>query len=250
VAQGEKEMKILLWDIETSKMLVRTFSLYPESISHEDIVKDWHIISIAYKWAGEDEVHVITKSGKDNDRGLVRKMHKVISQADLLVHHNGNKFDMPKFMSKVIEYNLPPLPKIPMYDTLKAARKTAFSSRRLDYLLDKLVDDRKLDNPKGLWNRATDGDKEAVAQMAKYNKHDVVLLEELYNILKPYNLIPHPNSNVYNNTSDACPHCGSVELIKRGYNMTRIGKYQRYQCTNCGGWSQGKSNLANTVEVR
>jgi len=245
-------MKKLLWDIETSKMLVRSFSLYPESISHEDIVEDWHIISAAYKWAGDDKVHVLTKTGRNNDYQLVKKMRKVLEEADLLIHHNGDRFDYPKLLSRMIEHDLPPLPKIRTYDTLKAARKAAFTSRRLDYLLTKLLDHGKMDNPKGLWNLATDGDKEAIAHMVEYNKVDVVLLEELYDILQPYNLIAHPNENLFSpdGSTDNCSHCGSSNLQKRGVQRTRLGIYQRYQCKDCGGWSQGKTNLAGSVEVR
>lgn len=244
-------MKKLLWDIETSKMTVRTFSLYPERINHDDIIKDWHIISVAYKWVGEDKVHVLRKRGKDDDSKLVERMRKVLEKADLVIHHNGDKFDYPKFLSRMIELGLPPLPKLKTYDTLKAARKAGFTSKRLDYLLRVLLNHGKLDNPKGLWNDATDGCPVAIRQMCEYNKNDVILLEELYEILKPYNLISHPNENVYNDDEvEGCPHCGHSELIKRGYNVTRLGKYQRYQCLNCNGWSQGKTNLIGSVNIR
>lgn len=244
-------MNKLLLDIETSKMTVRTFSLYPDSINYEDIIKDWHIISIAYKWVGDAEVHVLTKTGSDNDYYLVKKFHKILQKADLIIGHNIDKFDYPKLLSRIIYHGLPPLPKLTTYDTLKAARKAAFTSRRLDYLLDILADHRKLDNPKGLWNAATDGCKKAIAHMVEYNKQDVVLLEELYNILQPYNLIPHPNENLFNGTTDSCPHCSSTNVIKRGFQRTKIGVYQRYQCNDCGGWSQGKTNLfKGGAEVR
>lgn len=31
-----------------------------------------------------------------------------------------------------------------------------------------------------------------------------------------------------------CPHCGSIKVIKHGFNRTVVGKFQRLQCQECG----------------
>ena len=52
----QHQAKILLYDLETSFIEYRGFSLYPNSIPHENITKDWNILSFSYKWLFEDEV--------------------------------------------------------------------------------------------------------------------------------------------------------------------------------------------------
>ena len=31
-----------------------------------------------------------------------------------------------------------------------------------------------------------------------------------------------------------CPECGSTDIMKRGFNITRRGRVRRYQCKVCG----------------
>jgi predicted RNA-binding Zn-ribbon protein involved in translation (DUF1610 family) len=31
-----------------------------------------------------------------------------------------------------------------------------------------------------------------------------------------------------------CPECGSQQIIKYGWRITRKGRLQKYQCKNCG----------------
>ena len=88
-----------------------------------------------------------------------------------------------------------------------------------------------------------DGDKQAWREMKEYNIQDVILLEELYMVLRPW-IKNHPNLNLWSpkQTEHACPNCGSEDVQKRGYSYTKVAKYQRYQCTACGTWSKSNTN--------
>lgn len=245
-----KEPRILLWDVETSFMTVRTFQLFKDITSPSSIIKDWHLLCVCYKWLGDDKVYSLSKTLPDNDRELCINMREVLIQADIIIHHNGDKFDVKKFNSRLIFHGLEPIPPLVTVDTLKHIRRVAtFSSHRLDYLGQQLGFGGKLDNPTNLWNAATDGDEKALKQMVKYCKRDVQLLEQVYLRLRPY-FKGHPNLNVIQETVDTCPTCQSSSLHKRGYSITRTGKYQRYQCNDCGSWSQGKKNLFTKGEIR
>lgn len=242
--------KILLWDVETSYMLVRTFGLYQDVTSHSSIVEDWHLICVCYKWLGEKKIHSLVKDSPKDDRELCIQLREVLESADIIVHHNGDKFDVKKFNSRLIYHKLPPLPPLVTVDTLKHIKKIAtFSSHRLDFLGQHLGLGKKIVNAPNLWVGATEGYLPDVRKMVKYCKQDVALLESLYLYLRPY-FKGQPNFNVFAGTLDNCPTCGGNHLHKRGYATTRTGKYQRYQCNDCGSWSQGKKNLHTTVEVR
>lgn len=242
------EPKGLIYDLETSNLLALTFSLYPEAISHENIVEDWHIHCASWKWLGKDKVTTVSEKDRD-DREVCRRLREEMLKADFLITHNGIKFDNKKLNTRFHHHGLGPIPPIPTVDTLKEARASmAFTSNRLDYIGQYLGVGRKLQNSPGLWRRAFLGDKKALRDMARYNVQDVLLEEEVYLELRSY-MKNHPNFNVIMGTEDNCRVCGSNDLIKRGYNVTKVTKKQRYQCSSCGAWSEGKSSL-HTAEIR
>ena len=83
--------------------------------------------------------------------------------------------------------------------------------------------------------------------MVTYNKHDVKLLEGVYEKLKPW-ITNHPNVNILTNKQNSCPKCGSNHLQQRGYSTALVGKKPRYHCQSCGGWSSGK--IERVLEIR
>ena len=91
------------------------------------------------------------------------------------------------------------------------------------------------------------GEAKAFQEMLDYNMQDVLLLEAVYDELRPYHKT-HPNQGV---TSDVpvCPKCGGQHMQKRGYSVTQVSKYQRYQCQDCGSWARGRTNLRDKEEM-
>ena len=237
--------KIVFWDIETQKLIAQTFSLYPESINHVDIIKDWYIICGCWVFNNDKQVRSVsvldnkTRFADDptDDAYVVKKLHDMISDADIIVHHNGDKFDWKKFNARVIYHGLPPLHPVQMIDTLKLARRHfAFTSNRLDYLGRYLGLGQKIDTAKGLWEGARLGNKKAIKDMVKYNKQDVLLLRDIYERLKPH--VKLPFSSV-----DVCPKCKSDHITKQGIKKNRVSSYQKWQCQDCGSWCQSRLPL-------
>jgi hypothetical protein len=238
----------LVYDIETSYILAHVFSLYPESISHNNIVEDWRIHCASWKWLGEPTVYYASERGRD-DKTVAKKLAAAISKADFLIAHNGVKFDIKKLNTRLKYHGLNPLPPVPQVDTLKEARALgAFTSNRLDYIGQYLDVGRKLHNSPSLWTKAFKGDRKAIQQMVEYNIQDVQLLEDVYNELRPF-MKNHPNYNVIMGTEDNCPKCGSAHLTKRGFSITRVGRRQRFQCNDCGAWSES-TKLLHSAKVK
>lgn len=241
--------KILSWDIETSYNQVNTFGMRKVYINPSNIEIERHLFCASYKWHGKKKIHSVSilddpkRFAKDihDDYHVVKHMHNVISQADAIVAHYGDGFDYPVWMSRVIFHKLPPMPPIISIDTVKIAKKVAgFNSNKLDYLTRLLCRDSKMVNPTNLWDKCFKGDEKALKRMVKYNKKDVKILEEVFDILMPYVKNNPLNRNLFKERG-CCPNCGSVNLIKRGYNTTRVNKYQRYQCGVCGAWSSDRN---------
>lgn len=249
--EEKKEPKILLWDVETSLNILTSFTLYPKFISHHNILRDWYIICGSWKFLGDSDVHSVYSYGTDgNDYHVVKELRDALIEADIIVHHNGDKFDVKKLNTRLIYHRLDPLPnKLVTVDTLKEAKRTfAFTSNRLDYLGKYLNVGEKIVTEPDLWMKALAGDKEAINDMVTYNKQDVRLLEDVYNIMRPY--IKHPNLAAFaaNDDSLSCVSCGSTKLQKRGFYLKALtGQLkQRYQCMSCGKWGHDHSTSVST----
>ena len=273
-------MRILSWDIETSPIIAPVWGLWQNDIYYEHVLCNWHIICASAKWLGEDEVisihpfnqrscKVTFSNDWHNDYFLVARIHQLLSEADVLVAHNGDRFDLKKFNARALFHGFDPIPPIPSIDTLKVAKKHfKFDSNRLDYLGEFLGLGRKMSTPKGLWLDAIRGEeyslhdpstkrikeitkkqKKAIKIMSEYCDEDVRLLEKVYLRLRPY-MTNHPNRNIFNDDDiDICPSCGSEGLIKRGFAVSRTGKKQRYKCSDCATWCSAKKSIKN-INIR
>lgn len=238
---------ILLWDLETSLHVMAGFGIWQQNIPTKHILEEWYIICGAWKWYGEDKVHAVSTSTKDDSK-VIKRIHKELMKADIIVAHNGDKFDIKKFETRCLYHGLEPLPKIVSVDTLKVAKKRfKFTSNRLDYIAKYLGVGAKLPTTDGLWLDVLRGNKKALKEMVEYNKVDVLVLEKVFDKLKPY--IDTINFNIYTNKM-VCKNCGSQHVVARGYAVTKVGKYQRYQCQECGGWSQSRLNTMTATNLR
>jgi DNA polymerase III alpha subunit (gram-positive type) len=232
----KKTPRILIWDIETSFAVAATFSLYPNSISHNHIIQDPYIICGCYKWLGEDTVYAVkvTKGElkQGNDKRVVQKLCDAVRKADAIVAHNGDKFDLKWLKGRALKHGLEPLKYTRTIDTLKVARKHfKLMSNRLDYLGQFLLGEGKMHTSAGLWMKVLHGDMESLQEMVEYNKIDVVVLEKVYLKLRPW-MTNHPNLAT---SHSQCKACDSEEVCKYGLRVTKSGiKYQKFQCRTCG----------------
>lgn len=249
--------RILIADIETAPILANVWRTWKENVGLNQIEHDWYLLSYSAKWLGAKRVMYHDQSravDMENDYELMLKLHRTLDEADIVVAHNGKKFDMRKINARFILNGLPPPSPYVVIDTMLEARKHfAFTSNRLIYLTDQLCTQKKDEHAQfpgfELWKQCLAGNKAAWAEMKKYNIQDTVSLEELYLKLRPW-MEGHPNVATYANPEHpTCPKCGSDNVIQKGYRHTQTGRYARFLCNDCGGWSRGRS-LVNTKEVR
>lgn len=233
--------RIALFDIETAPSLGYVWAKWQTDVI--DFRSDWYILSFAYKWL--DNKKITTRAlpdfplyGKDreNDRELLVELWKVFDEADVIVGHNSDKFDIRKAYARFLVHGLAPPSPYKTVDTLKLARKHfKFDSNRLDDLGRYLGVGRKVANTgKHLWFGCMSGDTKSWATMRRYNARDVELLERVYLKLRPWTTT-HPNLAHLSHT-DICGVCQSSKIQHRGWNHSRTGKRARIQCTDCGAW--------------
>src|SRR5208282_1737802 len=239
--------KILFLDIETAPSLGWVWGKWEQNVI--DFKQDWYVLSFAYKWNDDKNVSVLGlddyegyKAAPENDKALMKDLWKLLNEADIVVAHNGDKFDLPKVNTRFLTHKLTPPKPYKTVDTLKIARKVFnFDSNKLDDLGRYLGIGRKLPHTGfHLWLGCMKGDAASWKLMKKYNKHDVELLEELYRTLRSWH-DQHPNVN--KNLNPACPKCGSPHVSKQGYRFTALRRKPRYQCQSCAGWFEGAATI-------
>ena len=242
-------MKIILLDIETAPTTAYVWGLYQQNVNTSHIIQSGYILCWAAKWLDSDELMFdsLSKSGHEK---MLERMHKLLNQADAVVHYNGLKFDIPTLNKEFVKCGMkPPSPykNIDLYQAVK--RIFRFESNKLDYVAESLGLGNKVQH-RGfeLWIDCMRGDKEAFREMEDYNRQDVVLLEKLYKHVLPW-LNNHPNKAIHDDAK-CCPNCGSTRYQRRGRTITKAQSYKRYQCQSCGHWFKGKHTHTSEVAFR
>lgn len=221
-------------DIETAPHLAAVWGLWGENIPIDRLLKPGFTLCWAAKWYGEKPV--MFDSILSGHRTMIRGVHKLLSEADAVCHYNGDKFDIPTLNKEFLLLDLsPPAPakQIDLYKTVK--RRFRMASNKLDFVAKQLDLGQKVEH-RGfqLWLDCMDKKPAAMKEMETYNRHDVVLLEKLYDQLRPW-IRNHPNRSVYDGHV-CCPTCGSETAQARGWAVARTIRYQRFQCQDCGTW--------------
>lgn len=236
--------KVLLFDVESSPNIGYTWGKWEQNVI--EFVKEKQIISFAWKWLDEKEVHCLALpmfkgylKDRDSNKALIERLHELFCRADVIIAHNIVNFDDKMANTDFLLNGLPPPPPHKTVDTLRVARsKFAFSSNKLDDLGARLGLGRKVKHPGfPMWLGCMNGDKKSWAEMVKYNKGDVILLEKIYLALRPY-MTNHPNMNAMDDHL-GCPACKSTNMQRRGFTMSGAGRRSRFQCMDCGKWSAG-----------
>lgn len=232
------KIKRLFFDIETSFNIVASWNIgYNLNISHENILKERAVICICYKWAGESKIYHLSWNNGD-DKQMLIDFIKVLNEADEIISHNGDKFDIKWIRTRCLLHGIPMMPDYISLDTLKASKSGfKFNSNRLDYLGKVMGFGGKL-KTRGfdLWKEVClDNNQKSLEEMVKYCKVDVQRLEEVFNKLNPYIKSKTHHGIRNDNSKCSCPNCGSENTTKKGTRITAKGVIQQQmQCGNCG----------------
>lgn len=235
-------IKRLFFDIETSYATGWFWrASWKTSISVDQILKDSAIICICYKWEGDKKVHSLEWKRGDDSK-LIKDFIKVILEADEVVGHNSDKFDLKRFRTRCLMNGVKSLPQFKSIDTIKIVRSNfSFDSNRLDYLGQKLNHGGKIKTDINLWHDIIQRNcPKAMAKMVKYCKRDVDLLEKVYHDVIGYS---KPKTNIaisVGNDKWDCPHCGNINtrFQRRVISATGIIKMNMYCASECGKYYQ------------
>jgi hypothetical protein len=247
-----KGPKVLIFDIETAPIIGHVWSLWENNLGLNQVVSDWHCLSWSAKWLGDAPNKVMYDDQRNekniqDDKRLLKGIWDLLDQADVVITQNGVHFDKKKLNARFIMNGFQRPSTYKHIDTkLIAGKHFGFTSNKLEYMTDKLcVKYKKLKHTKfpghEMWTECLKGNLDAWKEMEKYNKYDVLALEELYQKLIPWDSTI--NFNLYHDDEEHICKCGGKNHMKNGFYYTNVGKFQKYRCKGCGAETRDRFNL-------
>lgn len=242
----KNEPKIIVFDFETSPQkgwfwgnIWETNIIKIEEYETVICVSYWDSVTGKVKnlaqWNFKD-----WKKGKWDDKSLIKAFRDVIVDYDIIAGQNSDQFDIKVLNARLAFHGMEPIPTTKTFDTKKIAKsKLKLPSFSLEIMANFFgLEGKYHHSGQDMWFKCRDGVKAAQREMVHYCNVDVVKTKDV--LLK---LLPFVNFNQVANRDIQCGNssCLSTNLQKRGTGVKNNGvRVQRYQCTDCGAWSQGK----------
>ena len=245
-------LKMLAIDIETRPAIAYIWRMWDENIGLDQLIESTEMFSFAARWVGSSrtstEFYSTFHHGK---KEMVHRAWKFLDEANIVLHFNGKRFDVPHLNREFLELDLlPPSPyqQIDLLDTCR--RQFQFQSNKLAYISKALGLEGKVEHEGfPLWVKCLNGEKKAWNRMREYNIQDVLLLEDAYYKLRPW-ILRHPNVQAMADYPElACTACGSDDIERRGYVALSTGRYQRFVCHTCGKWSRSNTREKPSAKI-
>lgn len=234
-----KSSKVLVFDIETLPIIAYVWQVWDTNVSTSQIIKDWCVLSWSAKWLGSDKIlsNVLTprEAVTRNDKRLVESFWKLLEEADVVIAHNGKRFDIRKLNTRFWKNKLGRPSSYKIIDTLTSAKSSfGLTYNKQDFIAKFLGIQEKLDTDFELWAECDRGRSEALKYMVDYNEQDVRMLEQIYLEMREW--IPnHPDLRVYSQEEDdCCPVCLSKSCEDIGVFTANKLQYKEYRCSDCG----------------
>jgi hypothetical protein len=242
------EPKILIYDIEATPLVSLTWGTFKQNVVK--VMQDWHILSVAWRWHGHPKIYSASIpewegycGDMTNDYGVVATIMDLFDEADIIVAHNNDGFDEPKALTRAWLHGMQPPVPFRHIDTLKVLRQNfRLTSNRLDQVCQALGLGGKAETGGiGTWVGCMAGEPRAWKRMVKYNRHDIVLLDGLYDHLKPW-IQRGPNLALYGDKPNACPKCGIEGRMQfKEYRYNAVTRRKIYRCGACRGIVAGRA---------
>lgn len=227
--------RVLFYDIETSPNIGWFWRAgYKLNISPENIIKERAVICLSYKWEDEDQVYNLRWDDNQCDKFLIEQFVEVLNEADLIVAHNGDRFDIKWLKTRALYHRIPMLPKYPQFDTLKVAKsKLLLNSNKLDYIAKFLGFEGKNSTNIDLWlDIIFKKCDKAMNEMLEYCDEDVRQLEKVYHELKNLDNPRLHQGVLQGKTKQTSPITGGINISKVKSVTTNRGTIKHVMIDN------------------
>ena len=126
---------------------------------------------------------------RGNDKPLVKELANILSDHDILVAHNGTRFDVPFIRTRLMRWGLKKFPDQKIIDPLSLAlRKLRLERNSLGRLSDLLgIEERKTPLDLSVWTDAVlNGTRRSMNLIVEHCIADVKVLTACLEFVKPY----------------------------------------------------------------
>ena len=225
--------KIMVYDIETSRAEATVWWTGKQYINHKQLRTEPKIISVAWKWIGEDEVQSLTWDNEHCDKKMLQLFLKEYNNASMVIGQNNNSFDNKWINTRAAKHKLRVDRYVKSFDIYRMAKRYfRIPSFSMAYMA-KYFGLTLKQSHEGIymWDMIEYGtpseQKEYLQKMVDYNKGDIVTTEELYMTLKPYFGSVTNNAVKQGLPKWACPVSGSTDIKLLKTIFTEQGTVQR-----------------------
>jgi hypothetical protein len=249
---GGVRNRILILDVERLPGLTQQRwwdrgDLQKRYIHHETVIREPRTTIVCAKWHDRDEIIRLAEWDRGGRKAFLRKVHQLMSQADIIVGHNASGADIPwllgDFRFPRIGYSgpfeeLPDLPPFKVVDTLTHLRtryKSGLPFKGLDAALQIIGHPGKTDtyDPDAM-ERAVAGSVEDRERLTDYCAGDVIGGQFIYDRERPM-MKNHPALFVDGeNAMNVCNRCGESDTLPcaRRY-VANVLTYTMLKCARC-----------------
>lgn len=251
-AKKKRKAKILVYDVETTQVTAHLWGSGKQYVGHNRIVDETQILTVAWKWLGEDKIDSL-KWSKGSDKQLMKDFLEVYNSADMVMGWNNDRFDNRLINSRAMKYKLEVNTFVKSFDIMKKVKKEFnLASYSMAYVARYLGLQGKL-NHSGIqmwdtiqWGSKKDAKRE-MKNMIAYNIQDVQLTEDIYIELVPY-LKHSMHAGVFKGKGKCtCPSCASKKTKLYQTQYTPAGTTQRVmKCKKC----KTKFKVSNTEYLK
>lgn len=223
------------------------------------------ILMMAWSDSNEDEVHLLSIDDYDvdhlppfeRDKPLLMDIVKALEAGDgneiLSGHYSkAGKFDVSFINTRLVYYGLPPLQDMDHLDTqqlfasIRGKTRASSGLKNISQFLNP-EEEQKSGVGKQTWYNAQHGWVPALEELKEYCKQDVItqkaILPKVLPFARAMNIPGYQIIMDKERLSCVNPTCGSEDIEHVGWKNTRVMKYKRYKCSDCGMNMRGRNSV-------
>lgn len=233
-------MKVLYFDLETAPCKGWFWRPgFRVRLTMKNVREPGKIICASWKWKGKKKVHR-ADWGKDKDDKLVLEpLVEAMNEADLIIAHNGDRFDIRWVRARCLANGIMSLPRWQTMDTLKSLRANLeLPSYRLEDVCEYYdLPYKKMKVDGDLWEEIVFGEGERMEEMLEYCDADILALESVHEFIEK--VVP---SKMHVGVAEggekwSCNCCGSEHVKHHMQRTTKTGIIKHsMKCKNCGSY--------------
>ena len=184
--------RVMIYDIETSRVNAKVWWTGKQYVGHKNLTSEPKMISVSWKWLGEDKIHALTWDKDHCDKKMVQDFMVEYNSADMIVGQNNDRFDNRWLNARAMKHGIHFNTFIKSFDIMKQTKRLfRLPSYSMDYITKFLnVENKQTHEGIKMWDMIQEGtkaqQKEYLQKMVDYNVGDIVSTEAMYVKLRKY----------------------------------------------------------------